>query len=116
MGSSYNNLLQMIVGNFDFEKLSRANEWMAPIYFVCTAVIGYFVLRNLFVAIIADEFNRVAVDVRNNGFYWLRSSYDIRLEQERLQQRVAAKHNRRYNAGAQDADQKFTLLAQNRAS
>ena len=75
MGGAYNQLILMVVGNFDYSKMDRANAWMAPVYFISAAIMGYFILRNLFVAIINDEFRVVATDVRLNGFHWL-ESYD----------------------------------------
>ena len=64
-------LFRMVVGGFEYEKLAQSNPWIAPIYFVSVAIIGFFVLRNLFIAIINDEFGKVATDVRENGFHWL---------------------------------------------
>ena len=64
-------LFRMVVGGFEYEKLAKSNPYIAPLYFVSVAIIGFFVLRNLFVAIINDEFGRVAKDVRENGFHWL---------------------------------------------
>ena len=64
-------LFRMVIGGFEYQKLAQSNPWIAPIYFVSVAIIGFFVLRNLFIAIINDEFGKVARDVRENGFHWL---------------------------------------------
>ena len=64
-------LFRMVVGGFEYEKMAEANPYLAPIYFLAVAIIGYFILRNLFVAIINDEFSHAASDVRENGFHWL---------------------------------------------
>ena len=44
-------LFRMVIGGFEYEKLARSNPWIAPIYFISVALIGYFILRNLFIAI-----------------------------------------------------------------
>jgi hypothetical protein len=64
-------LFRMIVGGFEYEKMADSNPYLAPVYFTAVAIVGYFILRNLFVAIINDEFRRAATDVRENGFHWL---------------------------------------------
>ena len=64
-------LFRMIVGGFEYEKMADSNPYLAPVYFAAVAIVGYFILRNLFVAIINDEFRRAATDVRENGFHWL---------------------------------------------
>ena len=64
-------LFRMIVGGFEYQKLADANPFLAPVYFLGVAILGYFILRNLFIAIINAEFKRAANDVRENGFHWL---------------------------------------------
>jgi hypothetical protein len=44
-------LFRMVIGGFEYEKLAKSNPWIAPLYFVSVALIGYFILRNLFIAI-----------------------------------------------------------------
>ena len=64
-------LFRMFVGGFEYEKMADSNPYLAPVYFIAVAILGYFILRNLFLAIINDEFSRAARDVRENGFHWL---------------------------------------------
>ena len=64
-------LFRMVVGGFEYEKLADSNPFLAPIYFLAVAILGYFILRNLFIAIINAEFTKAANDVRENGFHWL---------------------------------------------
>jgi hypothetical protein len=44
-------LFRMVIGGFEYEKLAASNPWIAPVYFVFVAIVGYFILRNLFIAI-----------------------------------------------------------------
>merc|ERR1712138_290897 len=92
--ATYNTMLRMTVGHFDYIKLQDANGVMAPMYFVGVAIAGYFVLRNMFIAILGTEFSKVGAEVREYGYHWVRSPTEIARDKRRreLQEQLKWRH------------------------
>ena len=63
-------LIRTILGDFDFSKLEQANIVFGPIYFLCFVFFVFFVLLNMFLAILSDAFGEVKAELarRNNAF------------------------------------------------
>jgi len=56
-------LLRLILGDFDFDSLDRANRLLGPIYFMSYVFFVFFVLLNMFLAIINDTYGEVKADL-----------------------------------------------------
>ena len=63
-------LIRTILGDFDFSKLEQANIVFGPIYFLCFVFFVFFVLLNMFLAILSDSFGEVKAELarRKNAF------------------------------------------------
>ncbi|UYV82599.1 PKD2 [Cordylochernes scorpioides] len=56
-------LLRLILGDFDFEELEAANRVLGPIYFLSYVFFVFFVLMNMFLAIINDTYAEVKAEI-----------------------------------------------------
>ena len=56
-------LFRIILGDFDFEQLEAANRILGPLYFMLYVFFVFFVLINMFLAIINDTYTEVKVDM-----------------------------------------------------
>ncbi|XP_065832466.1 polycystin-2-like [Oscarella lobularis] len=61
-GSSVFTLFRIILGDFDFQALESANRILGPIFFVTYVFFVFFVLLNMFLAIINDTYGDVKSD------------------------------------------------------
>jgi len=65
--SSFNNsiftLFRIILGDFDFHSLEEANRILGPLYFILYVFFVFFVLLNMFLAIINDTYSEVKEDL-----------------------------------------------------
>ena len=71
--SMYNTLfalIRTILGDFDFITLEKANRFFGPVYFLCFVFFVFFVLLNMFLAILSDSFGEVKAEIaaRKNEF------------------------------------------------
>ncbi|XP_066248663.1 polycystin-2-like protein 1 [Euwallacea similis] len=62
-GQSMFTLLRTILGDFDYETIQKANSIVAPIYFLTYIVLVFFILLNMFLAIINDTYADVKIDI-----------------------------------------------------
>ena len=56
-------LLRTILGDFDFYALEKANRVLGPIFFLCYVFFVFFVLLNMFLAIINDTYSEVKEEI-----------------------------------------------------
>lgn len=56
-------LLRLILGDFDFEEMEAANRVLGPIYFLSYVFFVFFVLLNMFLAIINDTYAEVKTEL-----------------------------------------------------
>ncbi|VEN47220.1 unnamed protein product [Callosobruchus maculatus] len=56
-------LLRTILGDFNYDELERADRVLAPIYFLSYIFLVFFVLMNMFLAIINDTYNDVKTEI-----------------------------------------------------
>ena len=56
-------LLRTILGDFDFYALEKANRVMGPIFFLAYVFFVFFVLLNMFLAIINDTYSEVKEEI-----------------------------------------------------
>ena len=61
---AYNQVLSMLAGNFNFSNMAKSSPYLAPLYYVAVCTFGYLFLKNVFIAIVNDEYYKVAADVR----------------------------------------------------
>ncbi|KAL3275221.1 hypothetical protein HHI36_019990 [Cryptolaemus montrouzieri] len=62
-GHSMFTLLRTILGDFDYEPIERAHRILAPIYFLSYIFLVFFVLLNMFLAIINDTYADVKTEI-----------------------------------------------------
>ncbi|CAG9853679.1 unnamed protein product [Phyllotreta striolata] len=56
-------LLRTILGDFDYQKIQEANRILAPVYFLSYIFLVFFVLLNMFLAIISDAYGDVKTEL-----------------------------------------------------
>lgn len=56
-------LFRIILGDFNFQELEQANRILGPTYFVLYVFFVFFVLLNMFLAIINDTYSEVKADI-----------------------------------------------------
>lgn len=84
-------LFRIILGDFDFIALDKANYIMGPIYFISFVVVVFFVLLNMFLAIVADTYSNVKGDTRYGdrgkifGRYFKRLASDLKKKLRKLE-------------------------------
>ena len=71
--STYNTifaLIRTILGDFNYKSLVKANPYLGPVYFLCFVFFVFFVLLNMFLAILSDSFGEVKAEIarRKNAF------------------------------------------------
>lgn len=82
-------LFRIILGDFDFHALERANRVLGPTYFISYVVLVFFVLLNMFLAIINDTYSEVKADMalQESDFEisdYIKKGYDKVLRKLRL--------------------------------
>ncbi len=58
-------LFRIVLGDFDFHELEEANRVLGPIYFILYVFFVFFVLLNMFLAIINDTYSAVKEELGN---------------------------------------------------
>ncbi|XP_069755503.1 polycystin-2-like protein 1 [Narcine bancroftii] len=56
---------RIILGDFNFDEIDNANRILGPIYFVTYVFFVFFILLNMFLAIINDTYSEVKADLSN---------------------------------------------------
>ena len=56
-------LFRIVLGDFNFQDLEKANRVLGPIYFIMYVFFVFFVLLNMFLAIINDTYTEVKSDI-----------------------------------------------------
>lgn len=59
-------LFRIILGDFDFEALEAANRILGPIFFLTYVFFVFFVLLNMFIAIINDTYGEIKAELANS--------------------------------------------------
>lgn len=60
-------MLRIILGDFNFQILERYSQVLGPIYFFTYVFFVFFVLVNMFLAIINDSYSEVKSDMKKSG-------------------------------------------------
>ncbi|GAB6019631.1 TRP-like ion channel Pkd2 [Chamberlinius hualienensis] len=82
-GTSVFTLLRMILGDFDFHAIETANRVLGPIFFITYVFFVFFVLLNMFLAIINDTYSEVKAEISKQknefeiGDYFLRGYNNV---------------------------------------
>uniref|UniRef100_A0A1B6L2A3 Uncharacterized protein n=1 Tax=Graphocephala atropunctata TaxID=36148 RepID=A0A1B6L2A3_9HEMI len=58
-------LLRTAVGDFDYHKIENVNHFLGPVYFFAYIFFIYFILVNMFLAIIIDTYSEVRASIRD---------------------------------------------------
>ncbi|XP_058982757.1 polycystin-2-like protein 1 isoform X3 [Musca domestica] len=66
-GISIITLMRMFLGDFEYELIEEANHILGPIYFLSYVLFVFFILLNMFLAIINDTYGTVKDEV-NQGY------------------------------------------------
>ena len=53
-------LILIILGEFDFESLQQANQALGPLLFITFVLFVFFILVNMFIAILGEEHESVS--------------------------------------------------------
>ena len=71
IGDSLGSLMRILLGDFDYPELQEVNKIMAPLLFYLFIFVSFFVLLNMFIAIICDSYADVkaAQDDEDLRFY-----------------------------------------------
>jgi len=71
LGDSLGSLMRILLGDFDYPELQETNKIMAPLLFYLFIFVSFFVLLNMFIAIICDSYADVkaAQDDEDLRFY-----------------------------------------------
>lgn len=56
-------LLRTILGDFNFHEIESANRILGPVFFICYVFFVFFVLLNMFLAIINDTYSEVKAEI-----------------------------------------------------
>ncbi|XP_053953102.1 polycystic kidney disease 2-like 1 protein [Anastrepha ludens] len=64
-------MIRMILGDFNYETIERANRILGPIYFITYIFLVFFILLNMFLAIINDTYSTVKREVKGGRNYLL---------------------------------------------
>ncbi|XP_071952107.1 polycystin-2-like protein 1 isoform X1 [Antedon mediterranea] len=65
IGDCVFTLFRIILGDFDFHELEAANRILGPLFFMSYVFVVFFVLLNMFLAIINDTYSEVKADIAN---------------------------------------------------
>lgn len=65
IGSCIFTLFRIVLGDFDFHELEAANRILGPTFFMTYVFVVFFVLLNMFLAIINDTYSEVKADIAN---------------------------------------------------
>lgn len=60
-------LFRVILGDFDFHALESSNRILGPIYFITYVFVVFFILLNMFIAIISDTYSEVKAELSVPG-------------------------------------------------
>lgn len=67
MFHSIYTLFRIILGDFDFHSMEQSNRILGPIYFIAYVFIVFFILINMFIAIISDTYSEVRAELSVPG-------------------------------------------------
>ena len=77
-------LFRIILGDFNFHELEEANRILGPIYFILYVFFVFFVLLNMFLAIINDTYSEVKADIATQKNEFEMTDYFKRVRQSSL--------------------------------
>ena len=63
INTSLTTLMRMLLGDFDYDSMRKANRVLAPVFFISFVIIGFFTLANMFLAIINDSYATVVSEM-----------------------------------------------------
>ncbi|KAF5275826.1 hypothetical protein FQR65_LT04064 [Abscondita terminalis] len=63
IGIAMFTLLRAVLGDFDYDKIYNANSLLAPIFFLSFIFLVFFILLNMFLAIINDAYEDVKAEI-----------------------------------------------------
>ncbi|CAF0976109.1 unnamed protein product [Adineta ricciae] len=86
-------LFLVILGSFDFPALQQAHRILGPIFFLAYVFFVFFVLMNMFLAIINDTYMEVKAELQKKQSRFALTDF-VKQGYTKMRDRLAAKHNR----------------------
>ena len=92
-------LFRIVLGDFDFHELESAHRVLGPLYFILYVFFVFFVLLNMFLAIINDTYSAVKEDLANqkNDFemtdYFKKVCKKINILFEEIPSKIFSRYN-----------------------
>jgi len=68
-------LFRIILGDFNFQALQQANRILGPAFFILYVFFVFFILLNMFLAIINDTYSEVKADISTQKSEFEMSDY-----------------------------------------
>ncbi|XP_037884726.1 polycystin-2 [Glossina fuscipes] len=62
-GTSVITLMRMFLGDFEYQLIEEANYFLGPIYFITYVLLVFFILLNMFLAIVNDTYAAVKLEI-----------------------------------------------------
>ncbi|WKY04392.1 hypothetical protein Q1695_005412 [Nippostrongylus brasiliensis] len=108
IGSGY-ALLRTILGDFNFHDLERTNRVLGPLFFISYVFLVFFVLLNMFLAIINDSYVEVKAELARNEdgegiFDWIQKKLRRKNSNEKKLAVINDYKNELMNAGYPEKD------------
>nr|CAI5864218.1 unnamed protein product [Callosobruchus analis] len=92
IGLAMFTLLRATLGDFQYDEIEKADKVLAPIYFLSFIYLVFFVLLNMFLAIISDTYTNVRTEIATGPDELQMSEY-LRDKFYRLLRKVGIKKN-----------------------
>ncbi len=86
-------MFRIILGDFDFTSLWKAYPWIGPAYFMGFVFFGFFVLLNMFLAIINQSYGRVKDEMNQSQPEFMLSDY-LKLNYSKMVDKLSLRRDR----------------------
>lgn len=86
-------LFRIILGDFDFKTLRANSPILGPIYFISFVFLGFFILLNMFMAIINQAYTEVKEEMAEQQSEFMLSDY-LKLNYSRVVEKLNLRRDR----------------------
>lgn len=86
-------MFRIILGNFDFNALRANSPILGPIYFISFVFLGFFILLNMFMAIINQSYTKVKEEMAEQQPEFMLSDY-LKLNYSRVVEKLNLRRDR----------------------
>ncbi|XP_055851359.1 polycystic kidney disease 2-like 1 protein [Episyrphus balteatus] len=102
-------LMRTVLGDFDFDKLEAANRFLGPIFFISFIIFVFFILMNMFLAIINDTYSDVKSEIIEERENQLQDYIKSLLE--RLKRLIIKNSNDKTSKKSDDQDSQVSRIS-----